>query len=267
MSNKFFDKQENEVIQQFLENGYVIFPLEDYHLLDKIRAQIFKWSLNILQTQIDSKEEIFFNNTHHHVRVEELNEFRLKIIAEIVNDPDLRSDIYSLAKTYIGWIVGNELAMQRNCNLSLQLPHDDSSLLPLHTDVWSGNSPYEIVFWFSLVDCYRTKSIFILPKPDSEKILDNFHQYYHFSTEQLYQTIKHDLIWLEVPYGSGVIFSHTLFHGGRVNEEDESRWSFNVRFKSLLSPYAMKEMGESFLPITIRPATRFGYNYKKPKMQ
>ena len=31
----------------------------------------------------------------------------------------------------------NELAVQK-INLSIQLP-DDTSLLPIHTDVWSGN--------------------------------------------------------------------------------------------------------------------------------
>ena len=39
-------------------------------------------------------------------------------------------------------IVGNELAMQLRVNLSIQLPGDDSSLLPLHSDVWSGDSQF-----------------------------------------------------------------------------------------------------------------------------
>ena len=43
------------------------------------------------------------------------------------------------------------------------MPNDSSSLLPLHTDTWSGVSPYEIVVWFPLVDCYKTKTMYILP--------------------------------------------------------------------------------------------------------
>ena len=42
-------------------------------------------------------------------------------------------------------ILGNELAMQIRINLSIQLPKDDSSLLPIHSDVWSGDSPFESV--------------------------------------------------------------------------------------------------------------------------
>ena len=58
--------------------------------------------------------------------------------------------------------------MQRKVNLSIQLPKDDSSLLPLHSDVWSGCSAYEVVLWIPLVNVSKTKSMFILPKEKNE---------------------------------------------------------------------------------------------------
>ena len=45
--------------------------------------------------------------------------------------------------------------MQKNLNLSIQCPNDNSSLLPIHFDVWSGDSPFEINLWVPLVDCYK----------------------------------------------------------------------------------------------------------------
>ena len=48
---------------------------------------------------------------------------------------------------FLDMIVGNELVMQKSINLSIQLPNDDSSLLPIHADVWSGDSPFEVVAW------------------------------------------------------------------------------------------------------------------------
>ena len=54
-------------------------------------------------------------------------------------------------------------------------------------------------------------------------------------------------------------------HGNLVNETKETRWSFNCRFKSLMSPYDKKDIAETFLPISIRPATRFGMNYEEPQ--
>ena len=64
-------------------------------------------------------------------------------------------------------VVGNELAMQNNINLSIQIPNDETSLLPIHSDTWSGDSPFESVLWVPMVNCYNTKSMFIL---NSKKI-------------------------------------------------------------------------------------------------
>ena len=71
-------------------------------------------------------------------------------------------------------IVGTEIAMQNEISLSIQLPNDNSSLLPLHSDTWSGNSPFEVVLWVPLVNCYSSKSMFIL----EDKNLDKFDKIY-----------------------------------------------------------------------------------------
>ena len=55
--------------------------------------------------------------------------------------------------------VNNEIAMQLRVSLSIQLPLDDSSLLPVHADTWTGVSPFETVVWLPLVNCYKTKSM------------------------------------------------------------------------------------------------------------
>jgi sporadic carbohydrate cluster 2OG-Fe(II) oxygenase len=263
--NSFFNLAENEAVDHFLRDGYIIFDLEDSSLLNAIRKNIYQSAVELLGDRTQLDEDDFFDKTHEIISIKELNDFRVKSIARMNHDKSLRPSIYALGKKYIDWLVGNELAMQRNCNLSIQFPKDDSSLLPLHSDVWSGNSPYEIVFWLPFVNCYRTKSMFILPRHESEAVFRNFKQYSHLTAEDFYRKIQDQLVWLDVKYGQGVIFSHSLLHGNRINNEAETRWTMNVRFKSLLSPYGTKELGESFLPITMRPATRIGYNYIKPE--
>ncbi|MEG3969490.1 hypothetical protein QUA00_17990 [Microcoleus sp. T2B6] len=265
MSNPFFTSEEDEAIAQFLRDGYLVFSLEDRNLLDAVKKNIYQAAADFINNKSQLSEEDFFDKIHEIISVKELNDFRVKLIAYMAQDKTVRPSIYSLAQKQIHWLVGNELAMQRNCNLSIQFPGDDSSLLPLHSDVWSGNSPYEIVFWLPFVNCYDTKSMFILPRAYSEEVFINFKQYSSLTAEDFYQKIKDKLVWLDVKYGQGVIFSHSLLHGNRVNRQAESRWTINVRFKSLLSPYGTKELGESFLPITMRPVTRIGYNYIKPE--
>ena len=193
----------------------------------------------------------------------DLNDLRVYLINKLNKEKKLPPKIYKLSKSHIHWVVGNELAMQRSINLSIQMPQDSNSLLPLHSDVWSGNSPYEIVLWIPFVNCYRTKSMFVLPKNETDQITRNLNEYASMNSEELFLQIQNKVHWLDVPYGHGVIFAHSLLHGNRINLEDQTRWTFNIRFKALLSPYGDKELGESFLPITMRPMTRIGYHYKK----
>ena len=82
-----------------------------------------------------------------------------------------------------------------------------------------------------------------------------------FNAEEVFSRIKPDLTWLEVAYGQAVLFTHCLMHGNRVNEEKTTRWTFNIRLKGLLTPYGAKELGESFVPVTTRPATRIGFEW------
>ena len=67
--------------------------------------------------------------------------------------------------------------------------------------------------------------------------------------------------FLKMKYGQGLIFSHQLLHGNQVNFEKTTRWSMNCRFKSLLSPYGKKDIGETFIPMNILPATKLGFDY------
>ena len=59
--------------------------------------------------------------------------------------------------------------MQKRINLNIQLPGDDSSLLVVHSDVWAGDSPFEAVVWLPLVDCFKTKAMYILPPNKNSK--------------------------------------------------------------------------------------------------
>ena len=153
--------------------------------------------------------------------------------------------------------------MQRNINLSIQLPNDDSSLLPIHCDTWSGDSPYEVVLWVPLVDCYDTKSMFFVDKEWDAKIQPNLKDY--ATSEDLWNAVKDHAQFMKVDYGECLIFTQNIMHGNRVNETNETRWSMNCRFKSALTPYADKKLGEFFEPITIRAVTRLGAEYVYPK--
>lgn len=254
--------EEKAAVDQFSQQGFFIFDLANQNLLSQIRGNLHRWGCVVLDKEIPL--ETFFDKTGDYVTPDDLNQFRLALIQKLSADQAMRQRLYCLARKQLHYLVGNELAMQRAINLSIQLPQDTSSLLPLHSDVWSGNSPYEVVFWLPLVDCYKTRSMYLLPKPKSDAVMQAFPEYAKLDAEEFFRKVEPDAHWIDIRRGQGMIFWHGLAHGNHINQEPLARWSINVRFKSLLSPYGDKELGESFLPLTVKPLTRFGYTYREP---
>lgn len=262
----FLTKSEQELSEEYLRQGYVIRPVADVEALEWMRSQFVRLVGEALGTPPDGQPEDILNHIHRKVGVNELNAFRLKIIRGFNAIEQFREMYFRVARPYLEALVGNELAMQLRVNLSIQMPEDVSSLLPVHADTWSGDSPYEVVVWLPLVDCYRTKAMYLLPPNQSAELGKHFAERAGDSSEALYQSMKDEVSWLEVRYGEVLVFDQALPHGNRVNEESETRWSMNCRFKGVFTPYGDKKIGEFFEPITLRAASRTGMVYQLPKM-
>lgn len=154
----FLSKNEIKKSKIFEKKGYSIIKVENSVSLNYINNLIIKTVKEYLKT----KKNINLNYIHKLVSINELNQFRLKVIEALSNNKLARFHYFNLARENIYSIAGNELMMQKNINLSIQFPNDNSSILPIHSDVWSGDSPYEINLWLPLVNCYKTKSMYIL---------------------------------------------------------------------------------------------------------
>tara|TARA_B100000787_G_C16184283_1_gene293682 strand:+ start:582 stop:1355 length:774 start_codon:yes stop_codon:yes gene_type:complete len=255
----FLSKDEKILGKEFLTQGYIIREAANKNALNKIQ----QFTIDMLSRRGGNS----LDNTHECINITDLNDFRLEVINEINSQSWLREAYYQIAKPYLDILVGNELAMQSRVNLSIQLPEDNSSLLSVHADTWSGDSPFEIVVWLPLVDCFNTKSMFFLPPKAADNLSDNFKLHVQGSSEELYNAIKNDVSWIKINYGEVLLFNQSYPHGNRVNKEGETRWSMNCRFKGLFTPYNDKKIGEFFEPITIRPVTKASFNYKLPSTE
>jgi len=269
MTNKniFLSNNENSICDEYIKQGYIIAPASDIDALSWIRQKF----ISIIREELHNPDNIsdsdILNFIHKSVSVSELNDFRLLVIRKINLLPDFRKRYYQVVKSYLDIIVGNELAMQLKINLSIQFPKDDSSLLPIHADTWSGDSPFEVVVWVPLVDCYKTKSMYILPPEGSQLLNNNFRKKAGNSSDDLYKSVKKNVDWIEIKYGEILIFNQALPHGNRVNMENETRWSLNCRFKGVFTPYKDKKIGEFFEPITLKPASECGMKYSLPDIK
>jgi sporadic carbohydrate cluster 2OG-Fe(II) oxygenase len=255
----FLNKKEQKKTKVFLEKGYIISKVESMSSLKYISLLIS----NAINQQV-KKKLVNLNKTHEKISIEELNNFRLGIINKINKDKLLRYHYFNIAREALYILAGNELMMQKNINLSIQFPNDNSSLLPIHSDVWSGDSPYEINLWVPLVNCYRTKSMYILEQKDYANFEKIMKKKKYSSSEDIFKLVKNKVRWLNVNYGQFLIFNQALPHGNIVNIEKETRWSMNCRFKNFFSPYGDKKVGEFFLPITTRAISEIGMNFEYP---
>lgn len=264
--DRFWREDERSFADAFLRDGYVVIPAESRTDLDRMRDLIVQIAASYLKLPVPEDKGAFLDGIHDLVAPARLNGLRLAIIREMNEEAWMRPCYFNTARRALEVLVGNELAMQLRINLSIQLPADDSSLLPVHADVWSGDSPYEVVLWIPFVAVHGTKSMYILPRAKDAEVQARLGELKLKSSDELFQHIRPDLRWLDIPYGHVLLFTQNVMHGNVVNQERETRWSSNCRFKSVFSPYHDKKLGEFFEPILVRPATTIGASYSLPSV-
>tara|TARA_B100001063_G_C16648378_1_gene494578 strand:+ start:187 stop:975 length:789 start_codon:yes stop_codon:yes gene_type:complete len=261
-----FNEEEKKINKEFTEKGFIIKPSQSKNALLEIKNDLVNQIKKFLKINRKVNSDDLLNNIHNEISVNKLNNMRLHLIENLNLSRKNKKLYFESSKKFIEILVGNELAMQKKISLSIQFPKDDSSLLPVHSDTWSGLSPFEVVVWIPLVDCFKTKAMFILPPKHTNDLSKNFKNFSKGSTEDIFKKISKKIKWIDIKFGEILIFNQHLPHGNRVNNEQETRWSMNCRFKSIFSPYADKKIGEFYEPITLRAASKLGMNYKFPKI-
>lgn len=255
----YLDSNEKKITNKFLSHGYIINK-------SKKSSKIYIDNLYqvILKKIFRSKKKINLNLLHKHVGNDDLNNFRLELIYLLNKDDRLKYNYFNLARNDLYSLAGNELMMQKSINLSIQFPGDKTSLLPIHSDVWSGDSAYEINLWVPMVNCYKTKSMYILKPKYYDKFLKLMKKKKYKSSRKIYEFLKPYLEWIKIDKNQFLLFNQSLPHGNVVNLENETRVSMNCRFKTIYSPYGDKKIGEFFFPITKRAISDIGEQYKFP---
>jgi len=236
-----FTQEEIKLNKEFSEKGFIIKPSQNVQALSEIKNDLVNQIKKFLKISRKVNPDFLLNNIHKEISVNKLNNMRLHLIENMNLSRKNKRLYFESSRKFIEILVGNELAMQKKISLSIQFPKDDSSLLPVHSDTWSGLSPFEVVVWIPLVDCYKTKSMFILPPKDTSKLSKNFKNFSKGSSDDIFRKISKKVKWLDIKFGQILIFNQHLPHGNRINTEKETRWSMNCRFKSIFSPYADKK--------------------------
>lgn len=256
----FLTPEEIALSDNFLRNGFVVCDAEAPQILESIRQDVIQIAINWLkQSQLESKA-FELSNSHDFVTNERLNDLRLTIFIEINKIADIRQRYFWLARKSIATLVGNELAMQNKVNMSIQQPNDESSVLPIHSDIWTGDSPFQVVLWVPFTDASKSNSMFLLPPNESREARQRVAAGEFKSMDQIESEYHSQMVTMVIPYGKVLIFDSSCLHGNVLNETNTVRWSINCRFTGLLTPFTNPErrLGTYYLPITTRAATKMG---------
>ena len=248
---------EKKLTKDLISKGYFKFKLNQ-----KIFKEIHKSFTKKVKHKI--RKKINLDKFHEFYSIKDLNLLRMKLFLDINKDKIFKKKIFLSSKEYIENCVGSEICAS-DVNLSLQFPNDDSSLLNMHSDFFSGESIFQVNLWIPLEEVKKTQSMFIINPSLSIKILRKIKDDINIDFEKINKIYKKKMRWVKLKKGEAMLFSPNCLHGNVVNREKNTRWSFNIRYKNLYSPYPKvkneKKIGTFYKPISIKAISKFNLTH------
>jgi sporadic carbohydrate cluster 2OG-Fe(II) oxygenase len=245
------------------KNGYFIQKSKKIESLNIIRDETYiliKDIFNYDYPDIDYG----LNNFHQFAKDmsdAEFNEKRILLINKLNQNIDIGNLIFDAFKDTILNLLGPDILIQKNCNLVIQKPNDPNPS-ELHRDA-PANSPYEIVLWLPLVDCYKTKAMYVVDYQNTKNLyeqLDKDNDWELFEKHSIQNSTE-----VSVKYGEALFFSTAILHGSNINKENETRFSLNIRFKNIFSPSGLKNQLQFFKKIKISDLVEIGSSIELKK--
>jgi sporadic carbohydrate cluster 2OG-Fe(II) oxygenase len=227
--------------KDFFKNGYFVYKIKNKKDLFTLKKSIITNSKILLKKKI--RDQNFFDNFHN-LKIKNNNSFRMNLMKKI-NRKHFGSKIgFKIFSDIIEEIFGKDIVTQKNINLVIQQPGDDSQTT-VHRDS-PPNSLYEVVVWVPLTKTYKTKNMYILNKSQTSKIYkmvemslkknenvdETMDKYFKFAFKKAKR--------FNLNFGEAIIFWAPLVHCVEMNKEKTTRWSFNFRYKNTFTPYGTK---------------------------
>jgi sporadic carbohydrate cluster 2OG-Fe(II) oxygenase len=240
--------------EKYESQGYVIFdyPNEYFQAVYNSFIQVISQSCDFVDDFSDLstifQDPCFFG--------EPINKIRKCVIDGLCRDPNFANLYFKIFNEPLIELLGPDIVQQRVPNFSIQIPHDESSVLSLHCDSMQGNSVFEVVGWLPLTDCWSTNSMFLLDISELDYQTQLLDEYITSGDADLYQSVKNKGKFIEIKKGQGLIFNQNLLHGNVVNTTSSTRISFNCRFKNLFSPYGEKDLLNFFEIVSTSPVSK-----------
>ena len=253
----------NDTMKNFIDHSYTIVEADKISKLVDIKKAIYAFSCKELSLKKISMDN-FYDNFHKlKINKIKLNNYRIKLIKFLTSNKNFKKNICNSYNKALHDILGPDVAIQKSLNVVMHQPNN-MEVSALHRDA-PENSPYEIVLWVPLVDCYNTKSIYLLNKKNTDKNLKYLDNKNSKINDYLNKILKTKGKLPKIKFGQAVIFWAGLLHTVPNNLENETRWTFNIRLKNLFSPYGRKGFLDYHEVFKKSHLTKLGLDFEKKK--
>lgn len=199
----------------------------------------------------------FLNNFHINAAIKDdaaSNSMILDLIKGVTGNHDFSSLIFESISPFLDVLIGPDVMAQKNNNIVYQYP-GSNRFSELHTD-YPTNSEFEIVAWVPLVNCFRSKSFYLVPLSDSIDLSSRFKSGQYANWDNFKAACLSKAIHVEVNYSQCILFWTGLIHGSLINETNESRWCLNARYKNLFAPCGQHDPLTYYKPLRYSALTR-----------
>ena len=255
-----------------IDDLHVIGNSQDTSLILKITQDLSK---QIGQQNDVAIEEL--NELHKVIPNNKINEVRVKLIKYLNSGGyDWNDVVWRIASGLISSMIGPDIVVQRKINLSIQQPNDEASILPIHSDCISGDTPWQINLWIPLTSAYSTNSMFLVSRADTIDFLDSLKtcKNNHNKKEVNYVNAlqqkleEYERIYIRADPGQILLFNPAVLHGNTLNQTNKTRISLNIRLKSIFSPdasweHSSRRQGTYYSRAHITENTQFSFDIMK----
>ncbi len=244
----------------FNENGFEIIPADNLSALNEFQKHVRDISYKLIGIGASENTISDLNSLHKAFKSpDDANSFRLKLTSQLSNHLDVGNKVFEIFRSKLEPLVGPDILVQKTPNLVFQ-PPEYPIPTELHRDA-PANSPYEVIVWLPFVNCFNTKSMYVLDRAHSQKAAEYIKENPN-DKDGFDEILLAHAALMEVPFGSALIFWSGLFHGSIVNKEGESRLSLNIRYKNLFSPTGLKDQLRYFNVLQTSHLTELGLDFQ-----
>ena len=222
----------------------------------QVLDMFIKYVTDIASTKFPGVGQL--EHLHKHCHSSKVNELRLLVFQHINNHYDWKQAIAKSIGPSLITILGPNVYIQKKVNISIQLPQDCSSILPMHSDCMSGDSPFQLNLWIPLTRAYGSNTMFLVERETSLRLMCQQIKMFTIlssaSREQMLQVI-HDCnnipsskkYYVHAQPGDFLVFNPAVLHGNELNTTTSTRVSLNVRLTTIGAPTPLaKDSDRSF---------------------